>query len=202
VKICSLDSCLYSFKISRFEIWRFEFCRQGMHAENLTRPDLPLRGGRRIDNPKGDHRRPPTLFSFCELGQGLWDSWLLGSLQTLLEPPGVLLGASWGLLGCSWGGLEGFLGPLGRLLDPLESSWRRSKTRQKQKAFLNPQKCFKKSCIQYFLSPFWEPKIDQNGTQNESKFNTIFKSEKNALQEPLGAVLGRSWGILEVILGG
>ena len=36
-------------------------------------------------------------------------------------------------------------------------------------------------------------KIDQNRTQNESKFKTIFKSEKVALQEPLGAVLGRSW---------
>ena len=44
-------------------------------------------------------------------------------------------------------------------------------------------------------------KIDQNRTQNESKFKTIFKSEKVALQEPLGAVLGRSWGILGVILG-
>ena len=126
MKICSSNFCLYSFKIWRFEIWRFEFCRQGIHAENLTRPDLPLRGGRRIDNPKGDHRRPPTLFSLCELGQGLWDSWLLGSLQTLLEPPGVLLGASWGLLGCSWGGLEGFLGPIGRLLDPLGASWKAS----------------------------------------------------------------------------
>ena len=29
----------------------------------------------------------------------------------------------------------------------------------------------------------------------------MFKSEKVALQEPLGAVLGRSWGILEAILG-
>ena len=46
-----------------------------------------------------------------------------------------------------------------------------------------------------------EPKIDQNRTQNESKFKTIFKSEKVGLQEPLGAVLGRSWDILEAILG-
>ena len=47
----------------------------------------------------------------------------------------------------------------------------------------------------------WDPQIDQNRTQNESKFKTSFKSEKVALQEPLGAVLGRSWGVLEVILG-
>ena len=41
----------------------------------------------------------------------------------------------------------------------------------------------------------------QNRTQNEFKFKTILKSETVALQEPLGAVLGRSWGILEAILG-
>ena len=47
-----------------------------------------------------------------------------------------------------------------------------------------------------------EPKINQNRTQNESKIKTNFKSEKVTLQERLGAVLGRSWVILEVILGG
>ena len=46
-----------------------------------------------------------------------------------------------------------------------------------------------------------EVKIDQNRMQNESKIKTIFKSETNALQEPLGAVLDRSWDILEAILG-
>ena len=46
-----------------------------------------------------------------------------------------------------------------------------------------------------------DPKIDQNRTQNESKFKTMFKSEKVALQEHLGAVLGRSWDVLEAILG-
>ena len=51
------------------------------------------------------------------------------------------------------------------------------------------------------MGRLWAPKIDQNRTQNESKFKTIFNSEKVGLQEPLGAVLGRSWGILEVILG-
>ena len=40
-----------------------------------------------------------------------------------------------------------------------------------------------------FWEGFWEPKIDQNRTQDESKIKTIFKSEKNRLQEPLGAVL-------------
>ena len=40
---------------------------------------------------------------------------------------------------------------------------------------------------------FWKPKSTQSGIQNESKLKTIFKCEKVALQEPLGAVLGRSW---------
>ena len=44
-------------------------------------------------------------------------------------------------------------------------------------------------------------KIHQNRTQNESKFEMIFKSEKIALQERLGVVLGRSWDVLEAILG-
>ena len=47
----------------------------------------------------------------------------------------------------------------------------------------------------------WDAKIDQNRPQDESKFKIIFKSEKVALQEPLGAVLSRSWSILEAILG-
>ena len=54
------------------------------------------------------------------------------------------------------------------------------------------------------LIPIWlilGPKINQNGTPNGSKFNTIFKMEKVALQEPLGGVLGRSWANLGAILG-
>ena len=124
----------------------------------------------------------------------LGSSWhLLGSLEALLEPPGALLGASWSLLGRSWGGLRASW-------DPLGPSWRRSKTRQKQRAFLNPQKIPQKILHPKFFGPILSAKIDQNRTQNESKFKTIFKSEKNALQEPLGAVLGRSWGILGGIL--
>ena len=45
------------------------------------------------------------------------------------------------------------------------------------------------------------PQIDPNRIQNESKFETIFKNEKVALQEPLGAVLGQSWSVLEAVLG-
>ena len=37
------------------------------------------------------------------------------------------------------------------------------------------------------------PKSIQNRSQNESKIKTIFDIEKIALQDRLGAVLGRSW---------
>ena len=51
------------------------------------------------------------------------------------------------------------------------------------------------------IGRFREPKIGPNRTQDESKLKTIFKSEKVALQEPLGSVLGRSWDVLEATLG-
>ena len=38
-----------------------------------------------------------------------------------------------------------------------------------------------------------EAKIVQNRIQNESKFKTIFKRQKIALQDRLGGLLGRSW---------
>ena len=125
----------------------------------------------------------------------LGSSWhLLGSLEALLEPPGALLGASWSLLGRSWGGLRASW-------DPLGPSWRRSKTTQKQHA--KKDRCWiaRGGLGPIHFGGFRGPKIDQNRTQDESKLKTIFKSEKNALQDPLVAVLDRSWGILEAILG-
>ena len=49
--------------------------------------------------------------------------------------------------------------------------------------------------------PKKEAKIDPNRSQNDSKVKTMFKNEKIALQPLLGAILGRSWGTLEVIVG-
>ena len=110
------------------------------------------------------------------------------------------LGRSWGGLGGSWGALGGVLGTSWAVL------WR------------SWGDILSSPIFHIFLIDFgprfdrvWspkgcpeggprEPKIDQNRTQNESKFKTIFKSENIALQEPLGAVLGRSWDILEAIL--
>ena len=55
--------------------------RLGQRSQDPARLSSPLRGGRRIDFPKGDHRRPPAFFSFCELGQGLWDSQISATLS-------------------------------------------------------------------------------------------------------------------------
>ena len=101
---------------------------------------------------------------------------LLGDPGALRGGPGGILGGSWAVLGRSWS-------------DFLSSS-----------------------ISDRFFDRFWSPKgyqkggklgakIDQNRTQNESKFKTMFKSEQVGLQEPLGAVLGRSWDILDAILG-
>ena len=122
---------------------------------------------------------------------------LLGSLEALLEPPGALLEASWGLLGRSWRLPGASWAPLGPSWAVLEAT----QNKTKMKSIFEAPKISKKILQPIDLGAFWAPKIDQNRTQNDSKFETIFKSEKNALQERLGAVLGRSWGILEAILG-
>ena len=126
---------------------------------------------------------------------------LLGCLWAfcgLLRPSWSLLGRSWRPLGASWGALGGVLGPLGRLLGRLGSDPKRHQDDMPKK--VNFQTNFR-SQPDICSPPKKEAKIDQNRTQNESKFKMIFKTEKIALQEPLGAVLGRSWGFLEAILG-
>ena len=46
----------HGFKILRFGLWL------RLLEIGLARSAPPLRGGRRIDFPKGDHRRPPAFF--------------------------------------------------------------------------------------------------------------------------------------------
>ena len=132
---------------------------------------------------------------------------LLGSLGPLFEPPVVLLAASWSLfeppgavLAAPWSLLRHSWGALGATWAPLGSSWSRSKTTLKHHAKTDQLPDVKKVNLARLWRPILEPKIDQNGTQNESKIKTIVKSEKVALQELLGAALGRSRGILEAIL--
>ena len=100
-----------------------------------------------------------------------------------------LLGRSWGLLGASWeplGGLleplEGLLGPLGAVLKGVEKSIDFKSPLGSKKGGVRPS----------FWAPILAPKSAQDGTQNESKFDTTFKSDKSALQERLGAILGSS----------
>ena len=110
------------------------------------------------------------------------------------EPPGALLEASWGLLGRSWrlpGASWAPLGPSWAVLEAIQN-------KTKMKSIFEPPKIPKKILDGSFFGSILDAKIDQNGIQNESKFKTIFKSEKNALQEPLGAILARSWGRSEL----
>ena len=76
-------------------------------AFGLARPAPPLRCGRRIDFPKGDHRRPPAFLSSANWGLGFW----VLSISAILAILSVL-GWSWAALGvvlqhlaASWGGL-------------------------------------------------------------------------------------------------
>ena len=113
---------------------------------------------------------------------------LLGASRGLLGLSWVSLGpleASWGLSwvppGASWGPLGALLGPLGASLRPLGGALARGHK------------------FDRFLVPFWEPKGLPKGTQNRAqdgpKSIIILNVEKVALQDRLGRVLGRSWGV-------
>ena len=152
-----------------------------------------------IDFPKGDHRRPPAfvirrfgdkVFGFLRFRR----CWQYGVFWDSSYAQLKGLGASGVALGASWGALGGVLVPLGRLLGRLKGDAKKTKhsmQKRSQQGGHRPN----------LWAPQRKPKSSQNGTPNATKFKTIFKSEKVALQEPLGAVLGRSWGILEAILG-
>ena len=84
------------------------------------------------------------------------------------------------LLGASWGALGGVLG----------ASWAVFKAIQKNTKIT----CKKRANKGGYRPSFWalqrKSKSSQNGTPNATKIETLFKSEKVALQEPLAAVLG------------
>ena len=115
-------------------------------------------------------------------------SWLpFGALGCLLGASWGLLGASWCLLGRSWAPLGASWGALGRLLVPLGAVLR-----------------FEVDFWTDFganLAPQRRPKRHQNGTPNGAKSKTNFDLKKQALQDRLGAVLGRSWVIFGRPLG-
>ena len=56
-ELCRYLKAYYGFKMWRFGLWL------RLLAVDPARPAPPLRGGRRIDFPKGDHRRPPAFLS-------------------------------------------------------------------------------------------------------------------------------------------
>ena len=75
---------------------------------------------------------------------------LLGSLEALLEPPGVLWAVSWHLFGRSWGVLEALEAVLGRV---------------------DGQQCRASNfppVLNRFWDPSWVPKGHQDGAQDEA----------------------------------
>ena len=101
----------------------------GIWPFDLARPAPPLRGGRRIDFPKGDHRRPPAFFHSAIWGKAFGIHPLRRSYASSM-PFGSLLGRSWRVLSPLdrlLGSLEAFLVPpgdaLGSLLEPPGISW-------------------------------------------------------------------------------
>ena len=125
-----------------------------------------------------------------------WPSWMIivrffydsevFDFWTVPEAPGRLLG---GILG----GSRGSGGVSGVSWEAIRRSWRPA--------------CGKTTFLSIFGSifgPFWAPKRgprwDQNGTKSGPKSKAKTMPKKDVSQDPLGAVLGRSSGILEAIL--
>jgi hypothetical protein len=115
-------------------------------------------------------------------------SW--GTLGHLWEPLGSVWGP-WVFLRTAWGVSWGLLGASWSLLKRCPTKHEQRTISESKKGGLHP----------IFFGGVWEAKIDKNRTQDKSKIKTIFKNEKNPFQDPLGAVLRRSWAILEALLG-
>ena len=112
----------------------------------------------------------------------------------LLAGLGGHLGRSWrplwascGRLGRSWAVLEASWGPLGRLKSFWTQQGRVSGQTNVPKGGQDGAQMGAKVC--------------QNRTQNGSKSKTKTKTKKEALEDRLGAVLGRSWVVLGAVLG-
>ena len=93
------------------------------------------------------------------------------------------------LLGGSWRGLEG----LGAVLD---RSWAVLGRHVSFLIIFDTTICRDAPR----LGALWEPRWSQNGTQDGPKSKTKTKSKKEALEDRLGAVLGRSWVVLGAVL--
>ena len=105
---------------------------------------------------------------------------LLGSLGSLLQLLGGLLGASWVPRGGLWGPLGILLGAswgplLGAILGPLGVSW------EPLGAVLEASEAL--------LGPSWKASIKKGGSP-------ISPAPREPLKSPLGALLGRSWSAL------
>ena len=91
--------------------------------------------------------------------------------------------------------------PLGASWAPFGPTWRWPKPHKNKMPKKDQLPDPSMSSLPPHLGGFGKPKSIKIGTQDESKFERIFQSQKIALQDPLGAVLGRTWGISKAILG-
>ena len=115
---------------------------------------------------------------------------LLGSLEALLEPPGVLLGTSWAILRHS-GGLPGASwAPFGPSWAVLEAT----QNKTKMKSIFEPQtRAQKAPTIIKFWAPFWAPKSTKMAPKPRQNLRRCSRAKKL----PFKTLLEPSWADLE-----
>ena len=184
-----------------------------------AKPNDPIHRFDLLTSPRGiTAARPPCLFSAI-VGRAFVFHRSQRFLRSILSAAAlgalhVVLGRSWLLLGFlerTWPNLAAKTvkndpqmaswEPLGASWAPFGPTWRWPKPHKNKMPKKDQLPDPSMSNRPPHLGGFGVPKSIKNATQDESKIQPICKSEKIALQEPLGAVLGRSWGILGGILG-
>ena len=166
----------------------FEFKEFEEDFENCPDRLRPF-GWRRIDFPKGDHRRPPAfvirrfgdrVFGFLRFRR----CWQYGVFWDSSYAQLKGLGASGVALGASWGALGGVLGPLGRLLGRLRGDQNVTKIRCPKKAnFQTP----KRRVLLRYGGGFGSPKSTKIGPKTSPKLRRFSRAQKivfKSLLEP------------------
>ena len=129
---------------------------------------------------------------------------ILGHSRSHLEESRAVLGPFWSLLGASWEGLGSLLGGSWGLLRGLGASW--GTLEASWGGLLGV--CCRRYFFYNFLLDFGSilgskrlPKSTPNRSQNGPKSKAKINMKNDRFWNPLGSVLGPSWGILGSILG-
>ena len=121
----------------------------------------------------------------------------MGSLGSIF----ARFGGSWGVFGGSWGGLGRLLEPLGGVLGGLGAVLDRSWAVLVVMGRFRLNRAGRAPDLAQFLEAKRGPRWSQNATQEGPKSKTKTKMKKESFEDRLGAVLGRSWLVLGVVLG-